>query len=476
MSAARAHAFGTRASHVRDPAAGSMAKGSSSLDLWSFVLPAASFLVVSVGGQLIVIELLMFVMLPWLWGAKDRLSLPRWFWVLWAGWLVSQVVTDLVVGSAFEDLARGWAAIGFTLTDFAAILVIVSTPRRARFFALGLAAGGVLGYLIVPDVYAATDPWKFALAVPAGLVLAAALSGSIGFRQPWLVVGAFAVFGALNLVFGFRSLGGVSLLTGGYLGLSGIFGRQRLVSNRSMLRTAAALAVLALMATGVLQIYDVAASQGLLGADAQAKYDAQSGSLGVIVGGRVEVLVSTQAVIDSPILGHGSWAKDYRYVDLLAERLSSLGYELGAGSSDVGLIPAHSYLMGSWVWAGFLGGLFWIAVVVLAARLLMILYSVRVPPAPLLVFSTVLLVWNIAFSPYGFTARLLATYGIALCLLGLEVVRSDHAVVLRGRADASSHPSGRGPGTPRRGSWDPEVGGADASPPRSALVRPGRGA
>jgi hypothetical protein len=41
------------------------------------------------------------------------------------------------------------------------------------------------------------------------------------------------------------------------------------------------------------------------------------------------------------------------------------------------------------------------------------------------VFSTMLLLWNIAFSPYGFSGRLFASFGIALCLVGLRLVRVD---------------------------------------------------
>ena len=150
------------------PAARSMPVSLSALDFWAFVLPAASFIEVTIVGRLIVSELLMLAMLPWLWGARDRLPLPRWFVVLWAGWLLAQIVTDVVVGSAFEDYARGWAAIVFTFTNFAAILVLASTPRRARLFALGLAAAGVLGYLFVPNAFAAGDPWKWAFALPVG--------------------------------------------------------------------------------------------------------------------------------------------------------------------------------------------------------------------------------------------------------------------------------------------------------------------
>ena len=397
----------------------------SALDLWALAVPAVSFIEITIVGRLIISELLMLAMLPWLWGARDRLPLPRWFVVIWAGWLLSQVVTDLVVGTSFADWARGWAAIVFTFTDFAAILVLVSTVRRARLFAIGLAVGGVFGYLFFPSAFAAGDPWKWAFALPVGLALAGGLSGSRGARRRWLTVGAFAAFGVLNLFLGFRSLGGVSLLTAGYLVLSGVSARRRVSSPHAALQAIAGLAFLSLAVVGVVQLYDAAASGGFLGADARVKYEMESGTLGVLIGGRSEVLVSTQAVIDSPILGHGSWAKDFAYVDLLAERASALGYEIGAGPADVGLIPTHSYLMGSWVWAGLLGGLFWLTILGIAVWLLANLHVFAMEFAPLLAFSTMLLTWNVAFSPYGFSARILASYGIALCLVGLRLVRSD---------------------------------------------------
>ncbi len=395
----------------------------TALDIWAFLLPAISFVQVTVVGQLIVSEVLAAVMLPWLWGAKDRLRMPRWFLLLWGGWLVSQIATDLVMGSGFADYSRGWAAILFTLTDFAAILVLVSTPRRARLFALGLAASGVLGYFIAPNIFAAGDPWKWAFALPIGFALAAAMSGSIGTRMPLVPIGAFAAFGALNLLLGFRSLGGVALMVSVYLLLNALVGWRQARARPSIRTAIVGLLFCMVAAFGVSQGYDAAAAGGLLGAGAQAKYLAQSGSLGVLVGGRPEILVSTQAIIDSPILGHGSWAKDFKYVDLLATRLDSLGYEIGAGPSDVGLIPAHSYLLGSWVWAGFLGGVFWVVILLLAGWLLVNLYAVRLSLVPLLVFSTALLLWNIVFSPYGSSSRPLAAYGIALGLLGIRLLR-----------------------------------------------------
>jgi hypothetical protein len=456
--------------HSVDPAVRPMPVSLSALDLWAFILPAVSFIEITIVGQLIVTEILLFAMLPWLWGARDRLPLPQWFVLLWGGWLVSQIATDLVMGSAFADYARGWAAILFTLTDFAAILVLVSTPRRARLFALGLAASGVLSYFIVPNIYAAGDPWKWAFAMPIGFALAAALSGSIGTRMPLVPIGAFVTFGALNLVLGFRSLGGVAVIASGYLLLNTLVGRRQARARPSIRTTIVGLLFCVIAAFSISQGYDAAAAGGLLGASAQAKYVAQSGSLGVLVGGRPEILASSQAIIDSPILGHGSWAKDFKYVDLLTARLSSLDYEIGAGPSDVGLIPAHSYLLGSWVWAGVLGGVFWVAILLLAGWLLVNLHGVRLSLAPLLVFSTALFLWNIMFSPYGNSARLTASYGIALCLLGLSLVRGKetHPASTRPTGDRSPLAAARS-----RGSAD---GWPAARDRRSAPGQAGNGA
>jgi hypothetical protein len=391
------------------------------LDVWAFALPAISLVEVTIVGRLYLTEVLMLAILPWLWSAKDRPRLPRWFVVLWAGWLVGQIVTDLVIGSAFDDYTRGWSAIVFTLTDFAAILVLAATPKRARLFALGGATGGLLMYLIVPDIRFAVDPWKWVFAGVIGVTLAVALSGSRGARRPWLTVSCFALFGVANLALGFRSYGGVFLLTAGYLAIQSMFMRHGPAPVRSLPSAAGRLMVLAFLVVGVLQVYDVAASQGMLGERAQAIYVEQAGSLGVLVGGRSEVLVSAQAVIDSPIIGHGSWAKDFTYIDMLSDRLAALDYTRAASFSDLGLIPAHSYLMGSWVWAGLLGGVFWIAIAAVALWTLVSLQSSQIALAPLLVLTTFNLLWGIAFSPYSGLARLDVGFAVAMCLLGLRL-------------------------------------------------------
>ena len=211
-------------------------------------------------------------------------------------------------------------------------------------------------------------------------------------------------------------------------------------------RALVGLAFVALACIAVLGLYSVTASQGLLGPEARSKYEDQGGALGTLLGGRPEALVSSQAILDSPILGHGSWARDPFYAQLLAERQRTLGYDVTPAYVGTDLIPAHSYLLGAWVWSGFLGALFWFAVAAVAAWLLASMYPYRLELAPLLVFSALYLLWDVAFSPYGGMARITAPYALALCLLGLGLLHYDRTSQGRGPTDAAE--------TPRVGAWE----------------------
>jgi hypothetical protein len=395
------------------------------LNASALLLPALSFVEISVGGRLLVTELILLAALPWLLRVPEHLPIPGWFAWAWGAWLISQVLTDLVVGSAITDYARGWAKIFFTLTNFLAIAAIVATPGRARLFAIGLAFAGLATYIASPELFPAGDPWKWGYAMPIGLVLAVALSGERGGRHLWLAAVAFAGFGTLNLALGYRSLGGVALGAAGYFILNAAVGSSAPIARASIPRALAGMLFGLALAIGVLAMYDAAAANGFLGRDVQAKYYMQSGSLGIILGGRSEALGSTQAILDSPFLGHGSWARDFKYVDLLADRLVELGYgeQALAQIYEEGLIPTHSYVLGAWVEAGFLGAIFWLCVGLLASWLLLNLYAARLTLAPLLVYSSVLLLWSVAFSPYGNSARLTAAYAIAVCLLGFRLMR-----------------------------------------------------
>lgn len=416
-------------------------------DVLAFVVPASAFLQIQLIGRLIVSELLALVLLPWLLRARDRLNAPRWLLVLWAAWFVSQIATDAIVGSEFRDWARGWAAITFTLVNLLAFLTLVATARRARIFAAGLAAGAVLGALIAPSTYVDVDPWKFAFGGSAGLAIAVAVSGSWAARRPWIAIIAFASFGLVNALLLFRAMSGVAFLTSLYLAFTVISLRVPALARIPRAKPAVGIAFYAAAALVVYVTLNAAISANLFGEAARVINEAQSlgapsvqqdpsashqpapspslaatGSnvLGPIVGGRAEFLASIQAIQDSPIFGHGSWARDPKYAEIQRRMLLEMGVPGGNQPTDPDLIPTHSYLLGSWVWAGIAGGFFWLAVTVLALRLLATLYTQGIALTPLMVFVVSWLLWNIAFSPYGNTERIYATFAIAICLLGLN--------------------------------------------------------
>src|SRR4029077_2045909 len=138
-----------------------------------------------------------------------------------------------------------------------------------------------------------------------------------------------------------------------------------------------------------------------------------AGEGGMLLGGRREILASEQAIVDSPILGHGSWARDPKYAAILEERSDELGYKRfqGGGRKD-DLIPTHSYLFGSWVDAGIAGGIFWVFILVFTIRG-MLGASGTEPLLPILAFSALMLAWDILFSPLGTPTRFVAPFFMA---------------------------------------------------------------
>jgi hypothetical protein len=163
------------------------------------------------------------------------------------------------------------------------------------------------------------------------------------------------------------------------------------------------------------QVYAHYVERGVFGQYAQRKLEVQTnGAGGLLLGGRGEILASGQAIIDSPLLGHGSWARDPTYAAILAEKRAELGYKNveGQGGKKDDLIPTHSYIFGAWVEAGLAGGLFWLFVLAYTIRAL-VKASGSEPLIPLFAFTGFLLVWDILFSPLGMPTRFIAPYFMA---------------------------------------------------------------
>ena len=129
-----------------------------------------------------------------------------------------------------------------------------------------------------------------------------------------------------------------------------------------------------------------------------------------------------QAIRDSPIIGHGSFAVDSKYVALKQQ----LQYEYGYSDTDMPedseepTIPTHSHLTMAWVESGIFGGIFWIFVLGLTFRGLIKISLTRPPLAPIYSYLLLNFVWNVLYSPFGSVNRMWAAFFILLSYNLLE--------------------------------------------------------
>jgi hypothetical protein len=368
-------------------------------------------------GTLYAAELVLLALLPFTLLARRQVD--RWislFVLLGLAWLWSQFITDLIRQSAFVDYSRGWSKIGLVVINLLILWALLGGRRhRLLLFASGLALGLAFRFAFFPSDYALGDPWKFGLALPVTLGIAIAASTELAqskwFLQPALLSSA----SFLNILLGFRSLAGVCFLAAVVLTLR---------SNRTRgrrLRPVALIAIGIAAASAFVFAYGRAAKEGLLGPAAAVKYDRQSrGDLGIILAARPELYAAMLAIRDSPLLGHGSWAADPKYRLEMSAELRSRGYIVHDRAQTSDVIPSHSHILGAWVDGGFLGALFWAAVIALCV---ITLGAIRGSPtfyAPLGALLATLLLWDILFSPFGADRRVTVPFAIVVLVSTLR--------------------------------------------------------
>jgi hypothetical protein len=386
-------------------------------DLFSFAAPFLQFVQIRIVGLLQATDVIMLIALPLaVVRHPERIRQRPVPTILKLGilWLASQIVTDLLRNSAPEDYLRGWSKILLVLVSFAVLWTVVCCNRR-RFvlYGVGAALGGILTLFISPSEQMLDSPWKFGLSGPLTILIVIAVAHSARHK----FAGILFPLTTLAVVHSFtntRSLGLMCFMTALY----SIFQTSTSSNEKRPLGLRLALLGSVLLGGiwGFTALYSYSAERGLFGEYAQRKFEAQSGEGGLLLGGRSEILASGQAILDSPLLGHGSWARDPKYSAILAEKRAELGYKAFQGGNSDDLIPAHSHIFGAWVEAGLAGAVFWTFVLVFAIRSL-IRISGSEPLLPLFVFAGFVLVWDVLFSPISPERRFLEPYFIAAMIV-----------------------------------------------------------
>lgn len=408
------------------------------IDWLLFLIGLASFYHVNVIGELYPSELVLMALFPIIWMEKRHFlaatPIPT-LLLLFGVWLFAQIGTDLIRNTPAIDMARGWAAIIVFFADFAVVYMLVSErPRRVYLLLFGYALGWLIQPIIQPYSFFSGEPWKFGYGYPFTLLVFAWIGWKYGadIRRMRRYVPFLFVLGLFSIYMNARSLGGFTVLSAVLIWLRGSRIGERLRWRVSPLRMAAVALVAGAAILALKVFYSHAAEQGWLGEKAKMKYEMQaSGKLGLIIGGRVEVIPAVFAVMDSPLIGHGSWAKDPRYREYLM-LLLDFGYELNesqlkAAVEHSDLIPCHSHILQAWVWAGVLGALFWLFVL---RWLLKIAWtSFRWPTALFapLMFLVMMSAWDVLFSPFGSMTRFAWAIKLTVLFVSWRLLRQARA-------------------------------------------------
>ena len=398
-------------------------------ELGLFLLGAAGTYSVSIIGQLPGNEILLFPLLPvlLLMHANRAFSREyRWFYVLVICWLFGTIVGDLYLGSPLANSIKGTARVVFFALDFITLAILINNNTR-RLIIFQLSIFVQMFFIIRFFRGDFLTQWKFG---GSSIVTITALLISSYFytrRRYWICF--FIVLGVagLNLIFAFRSQIATDFISAALI--LPIFARARTSGGptapfRNLLKIGLLLALAGGAAFLANQAIQLAADKGLFDESVTAKFKTQAGGkFGVLVGGRPETLVAIQAIRDSPIIGHGSFAVDPKYLKLKQD----IEYENGYSDTDlpedaeVESIPTHSHLTMAWVESGIFGGIFWIYVLVLTFRGVVAVSFNRPPLAPLYSYLLLNFIWNVLYSPFGSVNRMWAAFFI---LMSYNVLKS----------------------------------------------------
>jgi len=389
--------------------------------IYPYLFGSSSVVSFDIGGQIFPFELILIgLALVYLKKLNYKNGVDkdvRKFIFLGLLYLISQIITDMIREISLEDRLKGVSTIIFLVVGSVALRIFIGNDEKTLFRIFIGAQIGLIGFSVSsPDMQELGNPWKWGVGSAVAYILAMGggkfyeKSESSG-RAVGIVIILFAAFLFSQNA---RSVGG-AIFAAGVL----VWGSKRYPSltrnlAKKMQRPRNLLFGLPLIGLSFFLFVSLITQIGLagyFGEEAQKKYEIQAqGEYGVLLAGRNELIFSSQAIADSPIIGHGSWAKDPQYRQLYWKL-----YDFRYVDDDIGkikemiyandLIPVHSHIFGGWVWAGFLGAVFWMWIIIFLWKVLLQSIVLRHRYVPVLSITVLLGTWNIFFSPFGAGTR-----------------------------------------------------------------------
>ena len=379
----------------------------AAIGVLSGLVGLCSSYVLNIIGEIYLAELLLPVLALGVWVsvARSRQLFRQHMFRILSGalyiTLLGYVVSDMVSWSSESQYLRGWARVAVLATNFVSLGVLASADRRNLWwFVLGLGIGGT--FYLRFGLHTPISIWKHGYADYVTVAFAA-----LCYFLPARVASlGFVGLAAVSFYWDFRSHGAICFAIAAILWIKANERTSRKAGRAHMMR---------LLAIGF-----VVATLGYLGARwTEDDYTLQRRE-GSNIGRTVGITFGIKAIVNSPIIGYGSWSSGPELDRVAAQAVRESpaakvpGYSFRGGSLSV-----HSQFLQAWVEGGILGTCFFI---VLAFQL--IKYSKRIVVVraldcltPILAYYFVYNLWHIAMSPFALGARLIDAFGCVVLLI-----------------------------------------------------------
>lgn len=400
----------------------------SSKDWLVFILGLLTMIKIRLLGTFGVSELIMFGLL--IIKAKENPFFQnrqaKTLFVLAILWAAGTLFTDVYRGSSDIDMAKGLFSVVFLILILpVAYWCLYDRVERVMYFMGGLAISAILNFYFQGneewdefDV----DVWQVYAFEYLAVFLSALMFYRKGNSAGYLILFVFGIWSLFHMS---RNVFLVFVISAVLIYVTLVFWKKA-KENPIKAQTKfdrnipAILLILSLSFIGIKDTYEHLASDGTLGMRAKAKYEMQKNSSLGLMSGRSDFFISWQLVKESLIIGYGSYAKDKD--ESAYQKSRKLGLEKNSAYLQNKVrqrfLPGHSHILGAWVYNGILGLPFWLyAIWIIISFFRRGLYK-DISITPVLIIWSVIMFWDILFSPYAnrpvialFLAALVALQG-----------------------------------------------------------------
>lgn len=371
----------------------------------SFIFGLFGNLSIKIIGDLYFAHIFILLFFFYLFLKKKINSFPKKILLLAFLWLLNQILSDIINGTQFNDYLRGIIKIIFFIIS---IIVFYNLENLNKANLVNFILYYSVGYILNHLIFHLNDfhiNWKFGIANSLLIILLSFICINNSNKKFFYYIIIFLI-GIYSLYLDSRLNFLFSLIIILHFILLKIFNSLQINKKNFIFF----LFFIYLTLFLVFQFYEFLFNNNYLPNSLYERQLSQSGSFGLFIGGRSEIIASIKAIIDKPFLGHGSWANNCDYVNYLSDFLFMNFYNKFIDLDNC-LIPTHSFIFGAWVYSGIFGFIFFIYLTFIIIKQYFKILSQPNNYTILNIYLICVVLWDLLFSPMsGYSVLIIPLY------------------------------------------------------------------